>query len=374
MGTIKNISIIGAGNIGIAVAVDLSTKDDVNITLLTSKVDKLKSPFIKTDTITGETITGKNISVTDDYYKALTSCDLCIITVPTFLIKDCLEKVSLYNPKAILFEPGYGGKEFFCKKLIEKGCIIAGLERVTHISRLYEPTKVRASKKKELNLACLDSSHTKAFCSEIEYLFDIKCNPVPNYLTVTFTPSNPILHTSRLYSLFKDIDFNTPVSRQIEFYNEWNDESSEQLFKMDTELQSICCSFDGIDLSGVISLPKYYESNDIEALTKKLISIPSFKGILAPLRSAENCYYLDLDSRYFREDFLHGLSIIKAFSLISNTPTPNIDEVLKWYERISGEQLWDKNGMFKGKALENAGIPQNFGINTLDDVISFYKA
>ena len=373
MEQIKNISILGAGNIGIAIAVDLSQKKDLKISLLTSKATTLQLPLQKIDIETSEVIVSRNVIITSDYSVALTDCDLLIITVPTFLIKDTVEKVSEYNPKVILFEPGYGGKEFFCKKLIEKGCIIAGLERVTHISRLYEPNKVRASKKKELNLACLNSHHTENLCNELENLFDIKCNSVKNYLTVTLPPSNPILHTARLYSLFKTIDFNTPILNQIEFYSEWDDASSKQLFLMDSELQSICNAISGIDLSGVKSLPVHYESKDEKALTKKLRSITSFKGIKAPLYLKDNKFFLDSNSRYFKEDFIHGLCILKAFSLIAKIETPHFDEVLRWYENISDEELWTKDGCFNGHSLHNVGLPQNYGINSIDDIVAFYQ-
>ena len=372
MEEIKNISIIGAGNIGVAIAVDLSLNENHSITILTSRAKNLNKSFIRIDSDTNETIIGKNIKVTDDYSEALQDCDLLLITVPSFLIKNVMEQVQNYSPKRILFVPGYGGKEFFCKKLIEKGCIIAGFERVSHIARLTEPTIVRASKKKELYLACLNKSHTLQMCKEIEKLFKIQCKPVNNYLTVTLTPSNPILHTARLYSMFKDCDFSTPLERQIQFYSEWTDDSSRLLFEMDNELQQICISFSEIDLSGVKSLPIHYESPNITALTKKISSIPSFQGILSPLKEKNGIYYIDSESRYFKEDFMFGLCNLKGFALIAGIKTQAMDTVLSWYEKISGEKFWNDKGDFSGESIKNTGVPQIFGINTKTDIYNYY--
>lgn len=42
------------------------------------------------------------------------------------------------------------------------------------------------------------------FAEFLENLFETDCEVLPNYLCVTLTPSNPILHTSRLFAMFKD--------------------------------------------------------------------------------------------------------------------------------------------------------------------------
>lgn len=369
---VKKICIIGAGNIGVAVAVDLVSHNDISVVLLSSHLNPGIETFKYIDSTTNEIIIGNNVFVTSDYKEALEDCDLLIITVPSFLIKDVMHRVSLYEPKIILFMPGYGGKEFFCNELIRKGCIIGGFERVSHIARLNDSRTVKASKKSELNLACLDNNKTKDICRLVENLFKIKCNALKNYLTVTLTPSNPVLHTARLYSMFKDINFETPLPRQIEFYSEWNDFSSEILFQMDSELQNICKIFNKLDLTGVVSLPIHYDSETIQQLTKKITSIQSFKGILSPLVKKEELFYLDKNSRYFKEDFMYGLCNLKGFAIIANVKTPMMDKVLQWYEKISGEEFWDNKGDFSGESIKNTGVPQIFGIKTREDLYNYY--
>lgn len=370
---IENICIIGAGNIGTAMAVDLSLHDDVKVTVLTSRAEILQDGFAKIDSDTGEMTRGRNIFVTADYSTALDGCDLLIVTVPSFLTGEVMRKTEQHKPKRILFVPGYGGKEFFCKKLISAGCVVAGLDRVTYVARLVEPNVVRTSKKKETrHLACVDGSHTASMCAEMERLLGIKCSPAKNYLTITLTPSNPILHTARLYSMFRDKDFSSPIERQIKFYGEWTDDSSEMIFEMDGELQAVCRAFPGIDLSGVVSLPEHYESRSVSALTKKISSIPSFQSLLSPLRSEGGRYFMDSSSRYFKEDFMYGLCNLKGFALIAGVSTPAMDRVLRWYERISGNAFFDAQGDFNGASVKDTGIPQNFGIRTKDDVCEFY--
>ena len=271
----------------------------------------------------------------------------------------------------ILFLPGYGGKEFFCQKLKKKGCIIAGLDRSPYVARLSDKNTVKASSKKGIRLATLNKSVPIDLCLFIEKLFNIPCTPLKNYLTVTFTPSNPILHTSRLYSLFKDSNVEMKFQRMVKFYAEWNDFSSEILFNMDNELLNICKSLSEIDLSGVIPNSIHYESSTPELLTKKIKSINSLANIDSPMKLKDEYYIIDLESRYFQEDFKYGLALLKSFALITNVNTPYFDKVLKWYSQLSGEQLYSNNGEFNYSVIKSC--PQNFNITTINDVINFYR-
>ena len=72
---IKNICIVGGGNVGVSCAVDLSVKTDCSVTLLTSKTDRVISPLKMLDLDSGELFEGKNIAITSDYKEALIYVD-----------------------------------------------------------------------------------------------------------------------------------------------------------------------------------------------------------------------------------------------------------------------------------------------------------
>lgn len=366
---INKICVVGAGNVGVATAVDIVNATHKEVVLHTSKAAGLANSFIKIDSDSHETRTA-DITVTSDYEISLKNADLVIITVPTFVIQSIIENISIYNPKIVLFVPGFGSKEFFCKKLIEKGCAIAGLSRSPYICRLDNPQKVIASKKKELQVATVNK------CDEIDSilseLFEIPVKKYPNYLAIAFTPSNPILHTARLYSMFKDCTFSTKLPRMIKFYGEWTDFSSETLIKMDDELNRIIKKLPNIDLSCHVNLRDYYESRTAEEMTKKIASIQSWHNIDSPMIKESNYYLIDRTSRYFIEDFNYGLCNLKGFAEIVGVETPTMDTVLEWYQKISGIELFDAEKEFKGAGLCKSGIPQNFGISTINDIERFY--
>lgn len=161
-------------------------------------------------------------------------------------------------------------------------------------------------------------------------IFDMPCKSLPNYLSVTLTPSNPIFHTSRLYSIFKDWHEGITYPRNILFHEEWNNEASEIMIACDNELQSLCNKIP-LDLSSVESLQDYYESHFPREMTNKIRSIKAFKGLKSPMIEIENRWIPDWNSRYFIADFNYGLKVIKDISDLFAVPTPTIYMLWQWY-------------------------------------------
>lgn len=355
------ICIVGAGNIGIASAVDLSLKHSV---VLLSKKTNLPNEFIRIDE--NKTIKSQTIKATNNAKEALCNADIIFITLPSFLIDDFLRANEAYfaPPQIVIYATGYGSKELFSKRLIDKGIVVASLSRVPYVARLHSKNSVYGYKKP--NIACgAINGDTARICKIVEEIFEIPCECVENYLSISFTPSNPILHTSRLYALFKD---KTAFKSQIKFYASWDNFSSQILIDLDKELEKIAGSF-GINHT---TIRTHYNANSVESLTAKISTITSLKNIESPLKKCDDGYVIDKDSRYFSEDFPFGLCILRGFAEITQIETPTMDKVLQWYQGLFGVKYFDENGVFDGKDLDKSGIPQNFGLCTKSDIMKFY--
>lgn len=208
-------------------------------------------------------------------------------------------------------------------------------------------------------LGTIPNTNGKRICKDFEKMFSIPCHSLPDYLSVTFTSSNPILHTSRLYSTFKYNPAEYEYDRNFMFYEEWNDESSKMLIACDRELQMICNEIKGLDLSNVVSLCDYYESHTVEDMTKKISGIKAFKGIDSPMIQKNNGkWVIDWNSRYFTADFPYGLAIIYSFAKTINIETPNIGTVLSWYT----------NNTSGFKSIDIC----DYGLRDLDSIIKYY--
>jgi hypothetical protein len=369
------ITVVGGGNLGALLAANCSLVSGVSVTLLTRKPDSFSSILKVVDEEQGTTFESKSIVITADYRQALADAELILCTLPSFLRGQFAIDAQPYlsSNSLVGFVPGSGGVEFSCKNLVDKGITIFGLQRVPYICRMLEAGKtcLCKSKKKTVSIGTIPKGKAIDVCRILEPLLDITMMPLPNYLTVTLTPSNPILHTSRLYSLFKDCPDGQVYKENPLFYHEWTDDASGVLLGCDLELQELCQKIEGLDLLGVVSLLEHYESDSIESLTKKLRSIKAFSGIETPMIKGRDGYTPDWGSRYFTEDYPYGLAIIKGFAILAKCETPNIDKSLFWYQKISGSTYFLPNGEV-GRDILGCGAPQRYGYQSLDEVTKLY--
>lgn len=357
-----NITIVGAGNVGTQIAVHAaSVGNKVTIYTDPSKVKNELKIIDENDNIIKK---GKiNLSTLNPEI-AFKNADVIFITYPAFKIKELSEIIYPYvSPNVkICMVPGTGGGEWYFKKCIEKGVTFFGLQRVPSVVRLVKKGEtVRAvGYRDELKIATIPNSNIKSNeCKKIiESIFEIKCKVLPNYLNITLTPSNPILHTTRLRTIFNDYYEGKIYNRIPLFYEEWDNESSDLLLKCDEELQDICSNID-LDLSEVRSLREHYEiSNKIE-LTNKIKSITGFKGLETPCIKLENGVIPDFNSRYFTADFPYGLGILIQVGKLTNTNIPYMEKTMKWYTNL----IQNKNNFdFK-----------EFDIINKEDFINYYK-
>ncbi len=357
-----NITIVGAGNVGTQFAVHCAAKGHI-VTIFSSKPQKLCKTMNIVNPAGDVILSGEMSNITSSEPLAFANADLIFITVPAFAMNDCAKKIipHLKSDAMICLVPGTGGAEFAFKKALEKNAVIFGLQRVPSVARLTEYGKsvCASGYRSELFCAAIPSAYGDTAAKIITDIFDMPCTPMPNYLNVTLTPSNPILHTTRLCTLFKDYHNGIFYDKVPLFYEEWSDESSELLLRCDNEVQNICNALDALDLSYVKSLKLHYESNTAEQLTQKISSINSFKGLLSPCIQTENGFVPDFSSRYFTADFPYGLSILVQISQILQLDCPYMKRTLDWYYGIVGKE---KEFSFK-----------DYGIQTPDELISFYK-
>jgi len=369
------ITIVGGGNVGMLLAADLSLVEDVQITVLTRRPQEYSDTIKVINREDNSTYMSNTISSTNEYAKGIGDADMVLCTLTSFLYEDFVKKSEPYlkNDTLLGFIPGFGGAEFACMPLIEKGITVFGLQRVPCSCRVQEYGKISIcqSRKPEIFVSSIPSSKTQKICKIMERLLKVPAIPLANYLAVTFTPSNPILHPPRMYDLFKEHIEGTTYTSIPLFYEGWTNEASKILLGCDADVQTLCKKINNLDLSGVRSLAEHYESDTPERLTKKLRSIPSFAGFLTPMVQTGGEFAPDWGSRFFIEDFPYGLAIFKGFALLANHETPFLDKLLFWYQAKSGKEYFLSGGQV-GKDISECGAPQRYGFKTLEEVISFY--
>lgn len=369
------ICVVGGGNIGTLLAGEFAQRPELTVSLLVGDAGKFCGTITVNDIPAGTSCTASPDCITSDPREAVQDADIIFLTVPAFVMGQKVHEITPFVKKGAMLgvAPGSGGREYFFSELIKSGCTFFGLQRVHAIARLreYGRSVDMTGRKPSISVAALPAGETERVRAQMEALFRVPCYALPNYLTITLTPSNQILHTTRLFSLFAGYMDGMYWQRNPGFYEEWSPLASDMLFRCDSELQELCKRLNQFDLRGVKSLREHYESPTEEALTRKIRSIPAFKGILSPMVQTEHGFIPDKKSRYFTEDFPYGLCIIKGICHMADLQTPYIDTVLKWYQDFSGKEYITSEG-FCGKDLGSTGIPQIYGIHTMDDLVSFY--
>lgn len=334
-------TIVGGGNIGTQFAVHCAEKQH-EVVVYTSNPQIFKKHLTIVDDKGITTHEGNIAYATNNPEKAFRDADLIIVTMPSTMMKSIAEII--YNHTGIEsiigVVPGNGGGECAFRKCIERGNAFFGIERVPAIARLLikGQTVKSTGYRDELHISALPITIADKCAEIISGIFEMPCKVIPNYLNLTLTPSNPILHTSRLRTLFGDWRPGVTYDTVPLFYEEWDDASSELLIACDEEVQKICQSLPIFKLSDVKSLRSHYESPTVEAMTKKLSSIKAFKGLATPTIEQEGKLIPDLHSRYFTADFSYGLAIIKQVADFANVKTPYIDSTMNWYRSIAIEK------------------------------------
>lgn len=338
------IAVLGGGNIGTLMAAEFSSKghDVWVVTHDASSWSKEIEVFAGDEM---QLIPATPIQPTSSIEDAVVGAEYIWITYPIHVMGATADAlVSHVKPgQKIGVVPG-ACAELFYGKLLQKGCILFGLQRVHSVARIKERGRsvyALGSRREELFLASIPSDAAATIATEVQALFDIPTTALPNYLSLTLVPSNPILHTTRIRSMFRFWSESVAFPSNILFYESWDDSSSELLFACDEELQYVCDALP-FDLSSVKSLKDHYESQTPRALTRKIASIPAFKGLLSPMKEiSQGAWVPDFSSRYFESDFRYGLRCIQQIARLAQVDTPHIDEVLAWYYEVSGERELD---------------------------------
>ncbi|MCZ4693450.1 hypothetical protein DWB61_01310 [Ancylomarina euxinus] len=371
------IGICGGGNIAHSLIGLLGSDSSNEIRLLTRKPNEWQKQICVINR-EGEDLIGKLDFVSDDASQIISKCELIILALPSQARESVIKQIAPFVAKNTWIGsfPGMGNFELICHKhlpLSEKNIRIFASQRVPCIARVskYGEEVVMTSKKDSMAVATLNPNLIEEISTLLSPLFDMQILPLNNFLEVTLSTSNPILHPARMYALFKDIKADEVWGENPTFYESWNLESSEILIKMDEEVHTLLDKIP-FDLSGIKPLLEHYDSANAEELTQKLSSIQAFKGLLSPMKKMDKGFVIDLESRYFIEDISFGLILIKDIAHLFSINTPTIDQVIYW-----AQDLLNKDYLLAGK-LEGVDcvdllLHPSFSISSPEEFLNFYQ-
>ncbi len=341
MDTIKNICICGGGSLGTVIAGLVASKG-YNVSILTGHPESWDKNISVTDP-DGKIFNGVINRASALPSECIPEANVVLLCVPGFLIKEELLKIAPHVKHGTFVGSVFSSTGFFFEAMdiLDKSIPLWGFQRVPYIARVkdYGKSANLLGYKSSYNIAIERASEAdkEHFRQWIETTFERPTHILNNYLEASLTNSNPLLHTSRLYTMFHDWNPGTWFPKNQRFYADWNDAASHLLIDMDRELFDI---IDRLPVSKSFLPPilEYYESFDAATLSAKLRSIESFKNIMAPMIETDSGWQPDFSSRYFTEDFAVGLKYIRDLAIKHDVPTPNINNVYEWGCRLIASQ------------------------------------
>lgn len=329
----ENVCICGGGSLGHVVAGYLASKEGVQVNVLTQRPCCWKKT-LHIATPDQRVLQGNLNLVTDDPELALKDCTMVLLCLPGFAIREQLRRIKPWTGKGTFVGTVFSSTGFFfdAMEILDEDVPLWGFQRVPFIARTsqYGESANLLGYKNAHNIAverCL--AGREEFRARVEQMFDAPVHLLGNYFEASLTNSNPLLHTSRLYTMFGGENEGRAFPRMLLFYEEWTREAAQLLIDMDEEF------FRLLDVLPVSKgyLPRildYYESHDAESLARKLSSIQGFKGITSPMVETDRGWEPDFKSRYFTEDFPYGLHYIWKLVHEKGIHAPNIDKVYEW--------------------------------------------
>lgn len=330
----KRICLCGGGSLGHVIAAWLSAKGTAEVSILTGSPDRWNKE-INVFLPESEVLTGRLTSVSGNPEEVISDADVVLFCYPGFMIASELERIKPYLKQDAYVGSVFSSTGFFFEalRILSPSQPLWGFQRVPFICRVQEyGSSARLLGYKpcyHIAVENVPDEQKLKFADMISEWFERPVHLLKNYYEASLTNSNPLLHTSRLYTMFGRENEGRVYPRMINFYEDWTVEAADVLIKMDREF------FELLKVLPVTEgyLPpilEYYESHDAQSLAAKLSSIAGFKGITSPMIQTEGGWIPDFKSRYFTEDFPYGLKYIWQLAHAYNISTPVIDEVYQW--------------------------------------------
>lgn len=326
------ICICGGGNLGHVVSGFVAAQGKHEVCLLTRQPERW-STQLTIEAPEGKTYTGHLSGIYSDAQQAVSDAQIILLCLPGYGIRDTLLQIKDYlrQDAAVGTVVSSTGFFFQAMDILPASQTLFGFQRVPFISRVidYGHRARLMGYKESLELAIERSAQPGILRDVLSDMLRTPIHLLGSHYEVSLSNSNPLLHPSRLYSLWKDWHPGIIYDRIPMFYEEWTEEAAELYINMDRELQALLEQLP-VNKGSIATVLAYYESTDAPSLARKLRSIEAFKGIASPMKQVEGGFVPDFHSRYFTEDFPYGLAFVHRLTHEKGIPSPTIDNIYEW--------------------------------------------
>lgn len=364
------IVVCGGGPVAVTLATQLAVHDDVDVSILTRRPESW-SRSLRVVYRWVAYMEAEVDRISGDPAEIVPGADIVVLTVPSFARVEVLRRIQPHlSPGAWVGSfPGVGGFDWVARSLLGPEQPIFGTQHIPWLTLLleYGQSALVTGVRPEIWVGTLPRSRAGEIARLFSNLLQLPVRPLDNVLVNALTPANPIFHTVRIYSLFKDWRPGMTFPEPIPLYGAWDEMASRYYLACDREIQAACRAIP-LDLHQVWPILQHYGLAREEDLTERIRGLRALSPVKAPLQATPEGLVPNLDSRFFTEDFPHGLLVVRAVAALAGVATPQMDAMLTWAGELLGQQYL-VHGEVKGKDVKGLPIPQNHGLSSLADLV-----
>ena len=315
--------------------------------------------------------------------------DLILMPLPAFAHEQTiLQIVPFLKEEAIIGTiPARSGFEYAALKILKDSkkekVKIFGMQTLPWACRIkeYAASVIILGSKKAVGMAAFPHKITSELASFLTQVLDLKIEPLPNMLTLTLANIGQIIHPGIMYGLFKGKEKVTYQKETIPlFYQGVTKEIAKTLKAMSDEIlrltKKIKATNKNVNLDHVLGLKDWliysYEGSIVDQRTLQACfnTNDAYQGLRAPVKKEDDYFLPDFQARYLTEDVPFGLIVIKSIAQLAEVETPVIDEIILTISQWMGKEYL-ADGDLKGRDIKETRIPQNYGINCIEEIVSY---
>ncbi len=325
--------------------------------------------------------------ITADPREAAENCRLLVLVAPAFSHRPMLAALAphLRDMTVIGAMPARSGFEYSALDILkrhQRKAIVCGLQTLPWACRIrrYGAEVEIIGRKERVGVAAVPVPETGTAISLLGEVLGVEVFPVDNMLAVSLANIGQVVHPGIMYGLFKD--YRGELYREEEiplFYQGMVPETAAVLKSISLEIQNIALEinrrYPRLDMRAVKTVEEWLKESyahsieDDSTLTRAFVTNRDYDGLKAPMERVEGGYRPDFKNRYLVEDVPYGLVVTRAVAGLAGVATPVIDQVITTTSRWMGKEYL-VGGELKGSNINEARIPQNYGIGTLDELVS----
>lgn len=204
-----------------------------------------------------------------------------------------------------------------------------------------------------------------------------------NFISLTLSVDNQIIHTSRSLGLYKTCGKTWKNKEEVPwFYRDYDDLSANLLAGLDTDYSKVREAIKAMfpeksfkHMLDYLALERFsYQSQNTD-IKESFVTSQTLVSIQTPVVQKEDgLWEVDRNHRFFLDDIYYGNCIAKWMAEQLKVKTPTIDEILHWAQDVRKEHIIDDENHLildspdLAKPLKS-GIPYFYGFKTIADCI-----